>query len=128
IFQLTDYQDTLNEYFVFPVNHIERYEKNTLFDELTRTDPLGNFDSEEVDQDESEYFDQEFSTWHRENKNENRKQNFLQFELEVGTKTSILGGGARETEDGDQAMASIQGASGQSKQNDYSDMEALEKE
>jgi nitric oxide reductase activation protein len=81
-----------------------------------------------VDQDESEYFDQEFSTWHRENKNENLKQNFLQFELEQGTKTSILGGGARETEDGDQAMASIQGASSHSKQNDYSEMEALEKE
>ncbi|WP_042142027.1 nitric oxide reductase activation protein NorD [Paucisalibacillus sp. EB02] len=128
VFQLSGYKDTLNEYFVFPVSHIERYEKNTLFDELTRTDPLANCDFEMVDQDESEYFDQEFSTWHRENKNENRKQNFLQFELEQGTKTSILGGGARETEDGDQAMASIQGASSQSKQNDYSEMEALEKE
>src|SRR5690606_900647 len=128
VFRLSGYKDTLNEYFVFPVSHVESYEKNTLFDELTRTDPLTNCDFEEVDQDESEYFDQEFSTWHRENKNENRKQNFLQFELGQGTKTSILGGGARETEDGDQAMASIQGASGQSKQNDYSEMEALEKE
>lgn len=128
VFMLQDYKDTLNEYFVFPISHIERYEKNTLFDELTRTDPLVNCDFEEIDQDESEYFDQEFSTWHRENKNDNRKQNFLQFELEQGTKTSILGGGARETEDGDQAMASIQGASAQSKQNDYSEMEALEKE
>ncbi|WP_026908171.1 vWA domain-containing protein [Paucisalibacillus globulus] len=128
VFRLSDYKDTLNEYFVFPISHIERYEKNTLFDELTRTDPLTNCDFEEVDQDESEYFEQEFSTWHRENKNENRKQNFLQFELEQGTKTSILGGGARETEDGDQAMASIQGASSQSKQNDYSEMEALEKD
>ncbi|HAM80301.1 vWA domain-containing protein [Ornithinibacillus bavariensis] len=128
VFKATDYEDTLNEYFIFPISHIDRYEKNTLFDELTRTDPLANCDFEEVDQENSEYFDQEFSTWHRENKNENRKQNFLQFELEQGTKTSILGGGARETEDGDQAAAAIQGASGQSKQNDYSQMEALEKE
>lgn len=128
VFRLTDYKDTLNEYFVFPVSHVERYEKNTLYDELTRTDPLNNDDFEEVDQEESEYFDQEFSTWHRENKNENRKQNFLQFELEQGTNTSILGGGARETEEGDQAMASIQGASSQSKENDYSEMEALEKD
>ncbi|MFS0674567.1 vWA domain-containing protein [Ornithinibacillus sp. 179-J 7C1 HS] len=128
VFRLTEYKDTLNEYFVFPISHVERYEKNTLFDELTRTDSLSNDDFEEVDQDESEYFEQEFSTWHRENKNENRKQNFLQFELEQGTKTSILGGGPRETEDGDQAMASIQGASSQTKQNDYSDMEALEKD
>ncbi|WP_047984761.1 vWA domain-containing protein [Ornithinibacillus californiensis] len=128
VFRLNGYKDTINEYFVLPVNHIHQYEKNTLFDELTRTDPLANDDFEEVDQEESEYFDQEFSTWHRENKNENRKQNFLQFELEQGTKTSILGGGARETEEGDQALVSIQGASSQSKQNDYSDTEALEKE
>ncbi|MBS3681038.1 VWA domain-containing protein [Ornithinibacillus massiliensis] len=128
VYRLTDYKDTLNEYFVFPVSHVERYEKNTLFDELTRTDSLNNDDFEEVDQEESEYFDQEFSTWHRENKNENRKQNFLQFELEQGTNTSILGGGARETEEGDQAIASIQGASSQSKENDYSEMEALEKD
>lgn len=128
VFRLSEYKDTLNEYFVFPVSHVERYEKNTLFDELTRTDSLNNDDFEEVDQEESEYFDQEFSTWHRENKNENRKQNFLQFELEQGTNTSILGGGARETEEGDQAVASIQGASSQSKENDYSEMEALEKD
>lgn len=128
VFRLSEYKDTLNEYFVFPVSHVEQYEKNTLFDELTRTDSLNNDDFEEVDQEESEYFDQEFSTWHRENKNENRKQNFLQFELEQGTNTSILGGGARETEEGDQAVASIQGASSQSKENDYSEMEALEKD
>ncbi|GGA88794.1 vWA domain-containing protein [Ornithinibacillus halotolerans] len=128
IYRTNDYKDTINEYFVFPINHIEQYEKNTLFDELTRTDPLANKDMQDFDKDKSEYFDQEFSTWHRENKNENRRQNFLQFELEQGTNTSMLGGGARETEEGDQAVASIQGASGQSKQNDYSKMEALEKD
>ncbi|MEN2768185.1 vWA domain-containing protein [Ornithinibacillus xuwenensis] len=128
VFRLSNYKDTLNEYFIFPISHLEKYEKNTLFDELTRTDALANDDFEEVDQEESELFDEKFSTWHRENKNENKKQNFLQFELEQGTKTSIMGGGARETEDGDQAMASIQGSSGQSKQNDYSENEALEKD
>ncbi|GIO25310.1 nitric oxide reductase activation protein NorD [Oceanobacillus sp. J11TS1] len=126
--QRAGYTDSIHEYFILPIGHVETYEKNTLFDELTRTDPLVNEDEQEETNEENEYFDETFSTWHRENKNDERKQNFLQFELEQGTKTSMLGGGARETEDGDQAVAAIQGASGQSKQNDYSDKEALTKE
>lgn len=122
------YQDSINMYFIFPINHLENYTKNTLFDELTRTDELVNDDQQEIDEEKNEYFDETFSTWHRENKNEDRKQNFLQFELEQGTKTNMMGGGARETEDADQAMASIQGTSGESKQSDYSDMEALDKQ
>ncbi|SHF83069.1 vWA domain-containing protein [Ornithinibacillus halophilus] len=120
------YRDSYNEYFVLPVSHIDHYTRNTLFDELTRTDKLTNDDYEEVDQEKSEYIDEKFSTWHRESKNGEGNQTFLQFELDQGTKTSLIGDGARETEEGDQAMASIQGASGQSKQNDYSDMESLE--
>jgi nitric oxide reductase activation protein len=129
IFRVNEhYQDSINEYFIFPISHMESYTKNTLFDELTRTDELVNNDQEEIDEEKNEYFDETFSTWHRENKNEDRKQNFLQFELEQGTKTNMMGGGARETEDADQAMASIQGASGESKERDYSKMEALDKQ
>ncbi|MFC4023359.1 vWA domain-containing protein [Oceanobacillus longus] len=128
IFRVSEhYQDSINEYFIFPISHMESYTKNTLFDELTRTDELVNNDQEDIDEENSEYFDEEFSTWHRENKNGDQKQNFMQFELEQGTKTSMMGGGARETEDADQAMASIQGASGESKEKDYSEMEALDK-
>lgn len=122
------YKDMFNAYFAFPIAHHEQYESDTLFDELTRTDPLENDDQEDADQDDSEYIDEEFPTWHRENQNSDRKQTFLQFELESGTKTSIKGGGARETEEGDQAMAAIQGASGQSDKNDYSDVDSLEKQ
>ncbi|MHA6250838.1 vWA domain-containing protein [Oceanobacillus sp. CAU 1775] len=121
------YKDSLNEYFIFPIGSLETYTQNTLFDELTRTDELANDDISEVDKEKSEYFDEKFSTWHRENKNEDRKQNFLQFELEQGSKSSMLGGGARETEDADQALASIQGASGESEKKDYSRLEALDK-
>ncbi|WP_284141179.1 VWA domain-containing protein [Virgibacillus sp. LDC-1] len=123
----THYTDSKNIYFPFPIANIEHYTRNTLFDELTRTDALNNDDIEQVDEDKSDYFDEAFSTWHRENKNSTGKQNFLQFELEQGTKTSLMGGGARETEDGDQAFAAIQGASGKAKQQDYSKMETLEK-
>ena len=117
----------MNEYFIFPVFHIESYTKNTLFDELTRNDELANDDREEVSEENSEYIDVKFSTWHRENKNGKGNQTFLQFELDQGTKTSLMGGGAREAEDADQAMASVQGASGESKQKDYSQLESLDK-
>lgn len=123
-----DYNDMIDEYFVFPVGHLDNYTKNTLFDELTRTDELANDDSEEVDEENNEYIDEEFSTWHRENENNDRKQTFLQFELEVGTKTNIKGGGARETEDADQAMGSIQGSSQQTRNKDYSELDALDKQ
>lgn len=122
------YKDMINVYFTFPIAHIEKYEQNTLFDELTRTDELENDDQEDIDDKNNEYFDEQFSTWHTENQNSDRKQNFLQFDLEVGTKTNIMGGGARETEDGDQAMGTIQGQSGQSENNDYSETETLEKQ
>lgn len=122
------YQDSMNEYFIFPVAHIESYTRNTLFDELTRNDELANCDRQEVSEEKSEYIDEKFSTWHRENKNSEGNQTFLQFELEQGTKTNLMGGGAREAEDADQAVASVQGASGESKQKDYSQLESLDKQ
>lgn len=122
------YQDMINPYFAFPISNVEKVEMNTLFDELTRTDELENNDMEDTDQDDSTYFDEKFSTWHQENQNSDRKQNFLQFDLESGTKTSIMGGGARETEDADGAMGTIQGSSGESDKNDYSDVESLKKQ
>lgn len=121
-------KDSMNEYFIFPISYIEKFTRNTLFDELTRTDPLSNNDEEDMDEDKSEYIDEKFSTWHRESESGDLKQTFLQFELEQGAKTSLIGDGARETEEGDQAMASIQGTSGESKQQDYSKLETLGKE
>src|SRR5699024_7741111 len=110
VFRLeADYTDRLHDYFSFPIAHIGKFEKNTLFDELTRTDEQANKDMEDVDEENNEYIDDQFSTWHRENENSDRKQTFLRFELDVGTKTNIMGGGARETEEGDQAMGTIQG-------------------
>lgn len=124
------YSDVKNIYFTFPIlKWKEKYKRsNTLFDELTRTDDLENQDSEDVENDENEYIDETFSTWHRENENSDRKQTFLQMDLEVGTKTNLKGGDARETESGDQAFGSAQGTSGKSKKKDYSKLETLEKQ
>ncbi|MGN1400433.1 MAG: vWA domain-containing protein [Bacillus sp. (in: firmicutes)] len=120
------YDDQLNQYFIFPVSDIEKHVMDSLFDELTRNDELSNCDVEDIGNEDQEVIDETFSTWHRENKNGNQKSTFLQFELEQGTRTSIMGGGARESEEADQAMATVQGSSGRSKQKDYSDLEALE--
>src|SRR5699024_634647 len=122
-----DYEDMSNVYFTFPIFKWEKsYERNTLFDELTRTDDVANEDYEEVDPDNNEYIDETFSTWHHENENVDRKQTFLQMDLEVGTKTNLTGGSARETESGDQVFATAQGTSRKSKQKDYSNRETLE--
>src|SRR5699024_12440366 len=50
-----DYRDSINEYFIFPIASINDYTRNSLFDELTRTDPLTNDDLEEVDKEKNEY-------------------------------------------------------------------------
>ncbi|MFD1362482.1 vWA domain-containing protein [Lentibacillus salinarum] len=129
VFRLeNDYRDMTHAYFIFPITNLAEYTKDTAFDELTRTDPLANDSlAEDVSEETSDTFNQDFSTWHSENENADRNQNFMQFELEQGTRSSLMGEGARETEEGDQAMASIQGSSGESEQSDYSNMEAMAK-
>lgn len=118
------YKDMINTYFVFPIFNWEQiYRSDTLFDELTRTDDVVNEDENQVNDEENEYDDETLSTWHHESKDQ--QQTFLQMDLEVGTKTNLKGGGARETDSGDQAFASVQGSSGKSKQQDYSKLEAL---
>lgn len=123
-----NYLDMVNEYFTLPITTVELIQENTLFDELTRTDDVANIDQEEVNQENNQYIDERFSTWHRENQNSDRKQTFLRFELDVGTKTNLMGGATRETEDADQAMGTIQGASGKSDRNDFSKLESLQKQ
>lgn len=122
------YKDSMNEYYILPIIQSTEYVRNTLFDELTRNDELANCDTEDVDEDKSETIDEKFSTWHRENENGDRQQTFLQFELESGTKTSLMGEGVRESDDADQAIANVQGHSGESKKKDYSDRETLNKQ
>lgn len=120
-------EDMKHVYFTFPLASVDSaWRERSLFDELTRTDDLANEDLEELDSDKSDYTDEQFSTWHRENKNDERKQSFLQMDLDVGTKTNLQGGTARETESGDQAFGAAQGSARQSKQQDYSELETLD--
>lgn len=120
-------KDMKHIYFTFPIASVdEKWRERSLFDELTRTDDVANKDVEELDPDKNDYIDEEFSTWHRENQNEDRQQSFLQMDLDVGTKTNIKGQTARETESGDQVFGTAQGSARMAKQQDYSKLEALE--
>jgi len=120
--------DMKHVYFTFPIYNVnEDWLENSLFYELTRTDDLANFDKEELDPEKNEYIDETLSTWHRENENSDRQQTFLQMDLDVGTKTNLTGGTARETESGDQVFGAAQGHSRQAGQKDYSKLESLDR-
>ena len=122
-------KDMINTHFTFPILQWDEYfREQTLFDELTRTDDVANDDVAKMDPEKSDYDDETFSTWHHESEDPGRQQTFLQMDLDVGTKTNLSGGSARETESGDQAFASVAGMSRQSKQSDYSKRSALERQ
>lgn len=99
--------DMLNNYF----GHAPLYLSVLADEKNCRVEDLANDDTQLIDDDENKNkMDESFSTWHRENKN-NENENFLRFELESGTKTNMMGDTARESEDGDQALGSVQGTS-----------------
>ncbi|MGM9926100.1 MAG: vWA domain-containing protein [Bacillus sp. (in: firmicutes)] len=124
------HEDMIPAYFVFPIHELIEWGelKNTDLDDLKRKDPLQNEDEEDVDEDDEDIMDETFSTWHSQNKNEDQKQTFLRFELEQGTKTSLMGKGAREGSEQDQVNASVQGSSHKTSQQRYEQLQALEKE
>ncbi|MDV2582023.1 vWA domain-containing protein [Alkalibacillus haloalkaliphilus] len=122
-----DYSDMINRYFVYPIQHQAAMTEEKVVDELKRVDPLNNDDEEDIN-DDDEVISETFSTWHRENENSDRNQSFMQFELEQGTKTNLIGDGARQTEEGDQAMASVQGMSAQTDQSEYEHLESLDEQ
>ncbi|ENQ3079032.1 VWA domain-containing protein [Bacillus cereus] len=112
--------DMINNYFgLAPLN------TSVIFDKIEeRVDELANDDVQIVDDDDDKSkINESFSTWHRENKN-NENENFLRFELESGTKTNMMGDTARESEDSDQALASVQGTSQKSTQSNFDGADA----
>ncbi|MGE6259625.1 vWA domain-containing protein [Heyndrickxia sporothermodurans] len=118
-------QDMLNEYFHLQENYFtEETEEN--FNDLKRKDPLQNCDAmEKKAEGDEEIFSEELRTWHRETSE--LSKSFLQFDLDQGTGTDLMGEGVRESETGDQALAIVQGSVQKTNRNDYSSLEAKEK-
>lgn len=121
-------KDMLNTYFYLAELPYESIQEQSLFDELKRKSKLKNKDSiEDAKKGDEDVHGDKLPTWHSETSKPTKS--FLQFDLEQGTNTTINGDGAvREGEDGDQALAMVQGTSKKAKKNDYSKMEALENE
>ncbi|NIK12543.1 vWA domain-containing protein [Alkalibacillus almallahensis] len=119
-----DYSDMINRYFVYPIQHQSELQEERVIEELKRVDPLNNEDEDDTSSDD--VINERFQTWHQENENDDENQTFMQFELDQGTKTTMIGDGARQTEEGDQAMASVQGMSAQTDQSEYEHLEDLD--
>jgi nitric oxide reductase activation protein len=117
--------DMLNMYFHLPELEYELVEVGLTFDDLKRKDKLKNNDVlEDVRKGDEDIHEEKLPTWHQET--ETTTKSFLQFDLEQGSQTNLLGEGVREGDTGDQALGMIQGSSQKTARNDYSKMEALE--
>lgn len=116
-------KDLLHTYFILP--ELESIENETAltFDELKRVNQLDNDDSlPDVKEGDEDVHEDNLPTWHRETSKPTKS--FLQFELEHGTKTDILGEGThREGDAHDQALGLVHGRSKRASQNDYSNLE-----
>jgi nitric oxide reductase activation protein len=121
-------KDMLNEYFHLPEDVYETAEKfNETFDDIKRKDPLLNQDvMEEESTGEEEVMDEEFRTWHRETSD--KGESFLQFDLDQGSQSDLMGEGVREGDDGDQALAMVQGSAQETEREQYQKVKAEEQE
>ncbi len=118
-------EDMLNTYFHLPELDYEFLEDGPTIDDLKRKDKLKNNDMlDDVKKGDEEIHEEKFETWHRETSTPTKS--FLQFDLEQGSRTNLMGEGAREGEEGDQALGIAQGSSRKSKNSDYSKLEAME--
>ncbi|MBM7584121.1 nitric oxide reductase activation protein [Bacillus pakistanensis] len=120
-------RDMLNEYFHLPEDVYFENEPDITFEDLKRKDPLKNNDLLDDEPDgKEEYMDEEFKTWHRETSDSG--DSFLQFDLNQGSQSNLMGEGLREGDEGDQALGMVQGSSQQTPKEDYSNMEARQQE
>ncbi|MEI5908883.1 VWA domain-containing protein [Bacillus spongiae] len=118
-------KDMLNEYFHLPENVYAAEDTSLTFDDLKRKDKLKNDD--QIDSKEnSNLFEEKMEMWHRET--DEAGQTFLQFDIEQGSQTNLLGEGVREGDEGDQALGAVQGSSQQTNQNQYDQLEARQSE
>jgi len=116
-------KDLFNTYFILPEMDLKDNIENLTFDDLKRKPNLSNCDFlEDVKKGDEDLHEEKMPTWHRETSKPTKS--FLQFDLEHGTQTDLIGESVREGEAFDQALALVQGRAQQTNRNDYSNMEA----
>ncbi|TCP31248.1 nitric oxide reductase activation protein [Scopulibacillus darangshiensis] len=79
---------------------------------------------ETEDKEEKDAHEEKMPTWQQEQEQEG--DSMLQFDLDEGTKTDLIGEGERQGDSGDQAFAGVQGASRDSDGKNYDDQEGLD--
>ncbi|WP_445614241.1 cobaltochelatase CobT-related protein [Geobacillus sp. YF-1] len=110
------HSDLVHDYTSLPfVSDAGQDEQTLTIDDIKRTDPLENDDA--LAEANGEVKRQTLPTWHRETSRTGGS--FLRFELERGSRTGMMGDGARPGDDGDQALAIVQGTSQPTNRNDY---------
>ncbi|MGG6431759.1 vWA domain-containing protein [Anoxybacillus sp. D401a] len=114
--------DMLNTYFHLP-EYIYADQQEDMED-IRRKDPLKNHDVLDEKSKDEEIFQEVMHTWHRETSD--MTNSFLQFDLEQGSQTDLLGEGVRQGEAGDQALGIVHGSSQKTTHNDYTHLEQQE--
>ncbi|MFI2982954.1 MULTISPECIES: vWA domain-containing protein [Bacillus] len=118
-------KDMLNTYFFLPELDYEKAAEEPLFESVKKAPSLSDdLTLPESSDGDEEIFEEKMNTWHRET--EAPAKSFLQFDIEHGAKSDLGKDAAREGDDGDQALGSVQGSARQTKREDYSKLEALE--
>lgn len=101
---------------------IESQQNKTSESSLTDKNDLISRSKKKVkDKEDKEGHDEKMPTWHQEQEQEG--DNLLQFDLDEGTKTDLIGEGERKVESGNQAFASVQGASRDSDGQNYDEQQ-----
>jgi nitric oxide reductase activation protein len=99
-------KDMLNTYFFLAELQYDQLEEGLTFEDLKRKDSLVNDDILEHEKDgDEDIHEEKMEMWHRETSE--ATQSFLQFDMDQGSKTDMLGDGVREGDDGDQAMGMV---------------------
>jgi nitric oxide reductase activation protein len=113
-----DASDMKTSYLTFD----EQLEEKILI-ELHEGAEIDNCKLEEIEEkDDKETYEEELPTWHEEKEQEG--DNFMQFDLDQGSKTDLLGEGDRKSESGDQAFGNVQGESQDSDGKNFEGTEA----
>ncbi|MEW9667777.1 nitric oxide reductase activation protein NorD [Ammoniphilus sp. 3BR4] len=112
-------KDSINEYFILPFLRSDLRASGLTIDDLKRKSQLKNQDQDSHERGRDEAKQEKMPTWHGETKDGDQSRGFLQFDLESGTQTRMLGDAIRGAEDGDQALGSVQGKARASEKNNF---------
>lgn len=112
----TDFRDMTGSYFTIEPD--KSVNNNVILEQ--RKDEVDGAEKKK-DKEQEEENDETLPTWHEED--EEDLDAFLQYDLNKGQKTDLMGDAEREADSGDQAFGSVEGSAQSSDQKDYDNKE-----